>query len=94
MSDKREGSDERDTSRSPSERFDEPDDVLDQDDLSYDAKLDILQRWRAAADNAGDDDGDKRLRRIEQAIHRLQTEVTLDPDKPEEAPSSEGYRPK
>ena len=72
---------------------DQPEDVLDRDDLDYEAKLGILQRWQAELRQEGEDRHAEWLRRIEEAIERLQTEVTLDPEKPKEAPSGKGYRP-
>ncbi|NJO37867.1 MAG: hypothetical protein HC871_09950 [Rhizobiales bacterium] len=71
--------------------FEQPDDVLERSDLTYEQKLDILQRWHADLQKASGERAG--LRRVEQAIERLQVEVTFDPDKPESAPSGKGYRP-
>lgn len=73
--------------------FDEPDDILDNDDLSYDEKLDILQRLKADLEETSNRSNVERLQRVEQAIERLQADVALDPDKPDAAPSAKGYRP-
>lgn len=75
------------------DHFDQPDDVLDRDDLDYENKLDILQRWRSELRREGEGKHGEELDRIDDAIMRLQTEITLDPDKPKGAPSRKGYRP-
>ena len=72
----------------------QPRDVLDRDDLGYAEKLDILQRWKADLREAGPgNDRDKRLCEVEDAIERLQADVTVDPNKPKGAPSGRSYRP-
>jgi hypothetical protein len=76
----------------PSEVFKSPSDVLEREDLSYETKLDILQRWQTRLQD-GPDDRDW-VDDIALAIEQLQNDVALDPEKPESAPSSQGYRPK
>lgn len=73
---------------------DQPQELLNRDDLDYEEKLDTLQRWKADLrnDSAGEDQ-DKRLADVEEAIEQLQANVTVDPDKPKGAPSRKGYRP-
>jgi hypothetical protein len=72
--------------------FETPGDVLDRDDLCYEDKLDILQRWQSDIRASGADD-DERLSDLAEAIEQLQANVALDPSKPEAAPSGKGYRP-
>lgn len=79
----------------PADVFDTPRDVLDRDDLDYQSKLDILQRWQAdIRDRETGDERDDRLEDVAEAIEQLQANVTVDPDEPKGAPSGKGYRPK
>jgi hypothetical protein len=71
----------------PSSRFDDPQDIVDARDASYEARLALLQRWRSVA--AGDDaDMEKR---VAAAIRSLEAGAVLGTDEPEDAPVDWGY---
>jgi hypothetical protein len=97
MTKRQDASDLDETSADPAASFGHPAEILERDDLSYETKLHLLQRWQADLRNAGaadeDQEGDGRLDDIALAIEQLQTDAALDPDKPEGAPSGQGYRP-
>jgi hypothetical protein len=77
------------------ESFREPGEVLARDDLDYEAKLEILQGWRADLRRTDTDGARKNeLDEVEQALLQLQADVAVDPDKPAAAPSGDEYRPR
>ena len=88
----------------PRRHFDSPQAVAERQDLTYGAKVDILQRWAALESSHEVDEsqpldrprgsGDSpRIREIQAALDQVEAEATLDPDKPEHAPRKHGYRP-
>lgn len=100
MSDQKDKSNAEAIEGAPGDGFDAPRDVLDRDDLDYERKLDILQRWQAelrrSGSSAGETGGDQdeRLGDVLHAIEQLQANVKVDPAEPKGAPSGKGYRPR
>lgn len=67
----------------PRAHFDEPQHVVDQVDAPYQARLDLLQRWRRLA---GPDDP-----QVTAALEALESGPALGFDQPEGAPPGWGY---
>lgn len=69
--------------------FDDPMDVVDSTDMTYEARLKILQEWQATLSRSGS--GHDRQKILQGAIHALEMGAAVQDDGPEGAPNSTGY---
>lgn len=75
-----------DETTDPRRHFADPQVVVDARDAPYLARLNLLQRWRAAAS-----DGAAALGEVDAALKSLQVGAGTWQDAPEEAPGAWGY---